>query len=241
MSVEEGSTTEQPGALRRALGWLRAWATKSPKNLGTVALVLILVLSLPFGGWRPAEPDEVPAKPPGVKVVAAPFEVTVERAVYGPDLGGALFEESYNTSQHVLVLVRVRNTSDDTLTSLDLRTSISVSGIPEPAGVSDEPEESRQGWVSMFDASGPPDTLSGLGPGMDYVLGLHQRTLAPDAELDETELTVTLSGKTYRQLSVADTFGWVDPATTATVTVPLQRSEPLGWVEALAADPELDG
>lgn len=221
----QGQTTGQgtdaePTRLTRLGERLRTWLTASPANAGTALLVLILLVSLPFGGWRPAAPDVLAQADPGEPVTAAPYELVVERAIYGPELGGELRNEDYLDGQHVLLLLRIRNTSDETLTVLDLRSTIEVRGLPEPLSLAGTPQDPRTAWASAYDVHDSPIELAGLGPGMDYVIGLHQRTAAPDSALPET-LTVQISSQTYRQMSIADEYRWADPVPVATVVVPL--------------------
>lgn len=208
------------------MGYLKDWVTQSPANLGSAVIVAVLVGSLPFGGWKPAERDAVALALPGEKVDAAPFEVTVHEARYAKDFGGELgedyVEEGSEPPTHVILVLTLRNTSDQTLSQLDLRDSIDVSGLPDPVDYGGEPTAPAHRWTSqLLDLEGEPSSFSGVGPGMDYTIALHQRTSAPTADLPET-LTVQLMGKTYRQLSVADNYAWADPAAVAQVSVPLK-------------------
>lgn len=226
-----GNPQERQGFSRCGWAWLKAWATKKPANAGTALLVVVLIISLPFGGWRPAAQDEIPQVQAGEAVTAAPFEIRILDAVYGEDLGGHLSPEGFHDARHVMVVLSLRNTSDLTLSLLDLRDSLTISGLPEPAGAGGGPEdEPGQGWSTVLDVDGPPQALSGLAPGMDYIVGLHHRTLATDEALSEVELTVSLSAKTYRQQSVSDLYRWMDPTLVATVSVPLRVSGPDEWV-----------
>lgn len=131
--AEHPHEQEEPGSWPvRAWTSLRDWATASPANFGSAAIVAVLAVSLPFGGWREAEEEPLSTPAPGTKVTAAPFEVTVERAVHGTDLGGFLTEPFTPGARHVVVELTLRNTSDQTLMATDLRQLVSVRGLPEP-------------------------------------------------------------------------------------------------------------
>lgn len=216
---------EQPRLPGRFAGYLKDWVTQSPTNLGSAVIVAVLVGSLPFGGWKPAERDAVALALPDEKVDAAPFEVTVHEARYAKDFGGELgedyVEEGSEPPTHVILVLTLRNTSDQTLSRLDLRDSIHVSGLPDPVDYGGEPTAPAHRWTTqILDLEGEPASFSGVGPGMDYTIALHQRTAAATGDLPET-LTVELMGKTYRQLSVANNYAWADPAPVAQVSVPL--------------------
>lgn len=236
----------------RAWTSLRDWATASPANFGSASVVAVLALSLPFGGWREAEADPLTRQEPGTEITAAPFEVTVVRAVHATDLGGYLTEPYTPGARHVVVELILRNTSDETLMLSDVRRALSVQGLPvaedeeetaarlEELGFGGEGSEGVDdagdvetetdtgteevvGWTDFYDMEGEPGLLSGVVPGMDYHLGLHEIVEVPAGQLPE-EVTVRLSTLTYRQMSITDQFIWTDPVPTAEVVVPLEEA-----------------
>lgn len=200
---------------------MKNWVTASPANFGSAVIVAVLAVTLPFGGWREAEKDALAAPPVGERTTVAPFEVTVERAVHGVDLGGYLTESLVPDERHVVVILTLRNTTDQTLTTTDLRQFVAVRGLTAMDG-DPEGEDSGPGWTQLLDVETEPGPLSGLVPGLDYQVALHRTVAAPAAELPE-ELTVRLSTLTYRQMSIADQYIWTDPAPAAEVVVPLEE------------------
>lgn len=255
---QEPEDEEPRGVVARVWTPVKGWATASPTNFGSAVIVAVLAATLPFGGWREAEEDPLATPDPGETLTVAPFEVTVERAVHGVDLGGYLTEPSTPGARHVVVELTLKNTSDETLSASDVRPLVSVRGLPaapDPltegedaqggtgdtsgdgasGGISDdtlddtadgtgtESDEIPVGWTDLYDLEAEPGLLTGLVPGLEYEVGLHQIVEVPAGELPE-ELTIRLSTLTYRQMSITDQYVWTDPVPTAEVVVPLEEA-----------------
>ncbi|WP_162803037.1 hypothetical protein [Ornithinimicrobium avium] len=222
--MEEGTPEATPapaGPLRAA----RDWLTASPARVGYAVVAAVLLLTWPFGGWSPAV--EAGARTPvGREVSAAPFTVTVERAVAGVDLGHpfALLDNGINPDQaddqHVLLMLTVRNDSARTLPVREVYADlISVSGSGEPVTTTGAPQADVSMWSSVYAGREQPQLLAGLGPGMDYELVLQQPVSGEAPE----ELEVELYSRTSRQSSLEDTMLWADPVLVTTVTVPVEH------------------
>lgn len=217
--------------LRAGTAAARAWLTKSPARGGYAVVGSLLLLSWPFGGWAPAEDEAPEATEPGTEVAAAPFTVTVERAVAGPDLGPPFralddgVDPAQADDQHVLLFLTVRNDSDRTLPARELTTGLlEISGLDEPVTVTGSPQADVTLWSEVYTDHEQPQTLVGLGPGLEHRVVLHQPASGPAPEA----LTVEIHARTYRQSTLDDTMLWADPTPVTTVTVPVETaSSPL--------------
>ncbi len=225
--MEEGTPEETPeptGPLHAA----RAWVTESPTHVGYVVVAAVLLLTWPFGGWAPAAEPEATSEV-GEEVSAAPFTVTVERAVAGPALGypfGAFNPEinpDQADDQDVLLFVTVRNDSDETLPLRELfADTLEVHGLEEPVTTTGAPQDEVSAWSAVYDVGGgTPQLVGALGPGLEHELVLQQPVSGEAPE----ELEVRVFSRTHRLSSVEDTMIWADPAPASTVTVPVERPE----------------
>lgn len=227
--MEEGTpeTPEPTGPLHAA----REWLTDSPAHLGYAVVATVLLLTWPFGGWAPAA-EPVTTAEVGQEVSAAPYTLTVERAVAGPDLGYpfTLLDSGINPDQvddqHVLLMLSVRNDSGETLPVRDVVSDLlSVSGLAEPVTSTGQPQPPVSLWSTAYETTGEhPQLVGALGPGLTYRLVLAQ----PVSGVAPEELEVEIFSRTYRQSSLEDTMLWADPVLVSTVRVPVERpAEPL--------------
>lgn len=223
--MTEGTPGRSPWPARAA-GAAKDWLTDSPAHVGYAAVGLVLLLSWPFGGWEPAQ-EESKAAEVGAEVSAAPFTVSVERAVAGPDLGPPFWplangvNPDQDDDQHLVLFLTLRNDSDATLLVSDLGLGlIEVRGVEEPVTSTGAPQPDVTAWGEVYVGHEQPQSLSALGPGLEYEIVLHQ---AVSGEAPE-ELEVDLYSRIYRQSSLDDSMLWTDGVLTTTVTVPVETS-----------------
>lgn len=223
--MEEGTPEETPeptGPLHAA----RAWVTESPTHVGYVVVAAVLLLTWPFGGWAPAAEPQTTTDV-GEEVSAAPFTVSVERAVAGPALGspfGVFYPDIYPEQaddQDVLLFLTVRNDSDATLSVRELfADTLEVNGLEEPVTTTGAPQDEVSAWSTVYDAGGEsPQLVGAVGPGLEHELILQQPVSGEAPE----ELEVEIFSRSYRQSSLEDTMIWADPVLTTTVTVPVEH------------------
>ncbi|SOC58421.1 hypothetical protein [Ornithinimicrobium cerasi] len=223
MEGNPGPGEVRPNALRRLLEVSVTWVLARPRNAGYAVVVAALLLTVPFGGLAAAPEDEPDAVAAGTTVRAAPWELTLERAVWGPELGGDL--PAAEGVQQVLVLGTLRSTAGTTLSSSELRGSLRVRDLPGAADAFGTPlEDGMLPWDSLWTLEPATATLRAVAPGLTYDVGLHltttERTL-PD------QIEVEVFTKTHRQSSLEDTMLWTDEQRTAVVRVPTERSGPV--------------
>jgi hypothetical protein len=221
--VTEG--TSGAGLPTRAGAAARSWVTTSPARAGYAAVGLVLLVSWPFGGWEPADADPPTSTAPGAEVVAAPFTVSVDRAVAGVDLGPPFWplDNGVNPDQaddqHLLLLLTVRNDSDRTLPVSEVfRGLVEVRGPAELVTTTGHPQAGVSAWSAVYTDHERPQPLAALGPGLEHQLLLHQPV---SGEAPET-VSVDLLQRTYRQSSLDDTMLWTDGTLRTTVTVPVE-------------------
>lgn len=221
MTEGTGST----GLPARAGVAARDWVTASPARAGYAVVGLVLLVSWPFGGWEPAEDDPAATTDPGTPVTAAPFTVSVDRAVAGADLGPPFWpldnglDPAQADDRHVVLLLTVRNDSDRTLPVSEVyRGLVEVHGLEEPVTTTGQPQEEVSAWSSVWTGADDPQALAALGPGLEHQLLLHQPVSGPVPE----QLTVDVLARTYRQSTLDDTMLWADPSLRTTVTVPVE-------------------
>ena len=216
---------QRPSAVQKLLSAVKNWLVASPRNMGYAAVGLVLLLTLPFGGLAAMPTEEPPQHGPGETVDFAPWQLTVEKAIWGPDLGPPFFEkEGHN---HVLVLGQLTTTSAETLSTGELRDSLWVRGdgieVADPFG-NVLPDGRFPGALSVHAVDRYARALTAVSPGLTYDVALHLTTTAP--QLPET-LELEVATKTYRLSSLDDRMLWTDGTSSATITVPTERSGPV--------------
>lgn len=198
----------------------RSWLTARPRNAGYAVVLAALALTVPFGGLAAAPEEQAPRTEAGEQVTAAPWEVTWDRAIYGPDLGGLLGDQG---TTHVLLTGELRTTHTETVTSRDFTSSVLLRtpGLIDDGGI--EVEVGTAPLITYLYALEPtPQPLTAISPGLTYAFGMHLSMPAGQTPPEEIELE--LQGKTYRLSSLDDSYLWADPVTVTTVSVPTERS-----------------
>lgn len=223
MPEHEGE--ERPGRLQQILSRAQEWILAKPAHVGYVVVIAALLLTVPFGGLAAAPEEELQQVPAGSAATAAPWEITLDRAIYGPELGGSFVAGELT---HVLLMGTLRNTSERTVPIADLEGSLHVSGLPgaaDPLGTPLEDGAIDMSLGGLYDLRPTPIPLRALVPGLDYPIGIHLTTTNSGALPEAIE--VTLSTKTYRQSSLDSSYLWADPVSTAVLRVPTERSGPV--------------
>lgn len=218
-----GSRRGPSGTLPDAMtSTARTWATATPYRLPLALAAVGLVVSAPFGGWRAAESEEVPVVAPGEPVEAAPFEITLERAYHSPRPSDS-FPELEPGQQYVVVLGTLTSHHDATVPSGLLGDAIDLHGLPMVLDIfGDRPQDGVQVEPQLYSAS-DSTLLRLIGPGLTYDIGLVYVT---ESSQMPTELSVEISGHTWRKSAFDQDEIWADPAELATVVVPLAQKEP---------------
>lgn len=216
-----GTEDPQPESPRGALrGQARSWATATPYRLPMVVALVGLVLSAPFGGWRTAQSEATPVVAAEEVVVAAPFELTLERAYYA-----ALPSESFyalDPGQHYVVVIgTVTSRHDTTVNAGLLLEAIAVEGLPEPIDILGAPVEEEPPTPALYSATDSRE-IRRLGPDLTYEIGLVYQSAAEEFP---DELTLHISGHTWRPDTFTRVERWLDPAEVAEVVVPLGPQE----------------
>lgn len=225
-AVEGNPDEEQTrrSGVQKMFSAVKKWLVASPRHVGYAAVGLVLLLTLPFGGLAATPEEEAPRHEAGETVDFAPWQLTVEKAIWGPDLGSPFFETEGRN--HVLVLGQLATTASETLGVGELRDSLWVRAegieLGDPYG-NVLPDGQFSGTVSVHTTGRFAQALSAVSPGLTYDVALHLTT--PD-EMPET-LELELATKTHRLSSLQDTMLWTDPVASATVVVPTERSGPV--------------
>lgn len=219
--------TERRTGVQKMLQAAKDWVFASPRNAGTTAVIAALLLTVPFGGLEAVEEEELPDTPVGEAVEFAPWTITLEKALYGPDLGAGF--SPVEERQHIFVLGHLTTTADvtETVTVGELRDSFHISAEgAELADFTGKPLTSggtlpQVGTVYTLEPT--PELLLSVPPGLGYDIGIHLTTTDPVPD----QLRVDLWTKTHRLSSVEDTMLWTDEVPGATVMVPTERSGPV--------------
>lgn len=208
-----------PSARARA----RTWATATPYRLPFAVALVGLVISAPFGGWRTAESETLPVVAATETVEAAPFEITLERAYYSPQPSPD-FPELPPGQQYVVVIGTVTARHDASVPGTLLTEAVTISDLTDLIDGYGEPVESADAEPDVYSAQ-DSTLLRQIGPDLTYDIGLVYRTAATDLP---DEVTLALSGYTWREDSFTREQDWRDPSQQAVVSVPLAAQEPAG-------------
>lgn len=216
--------TDPETTTRSALtGRARTWATATPYRLPTAIAVVGLVLSAPFGGWRTAPSEATPVVPAEQVAEAAPFEVTLDRAYFAARPSES-FSELDPGQQYVVVLGTVTSRHDTSVDAPTLQAAITVLDLPQPVDALGAALEGAAPVPEIYSAADSTQ-LRRLGPDLTYEVGLVFRTAA--AELPD-ELTLQVSGHTWRPDAFTREERWLDPAVAAEIVVPLAPQDTSG-------------
>lgn len=198
----------------------RSWLTARPRNAGYAVVLAALALTVPFGGLAAAPQEDAPHTEAGEQVSMAPWEVTWDTAIYGPELGGVMGDQG---TTHVLITGQLRTTHTETVPGRDFTTSVL---LRTPGLIDDTGEEVELGTAPhiayLYVVEPTPQPLTAISPGLTYDFGMHLTMAAGQTPPEEIELE--LQAKTHRQSSLDDGYLWTDPVTVTTVSVPTQRS-----------------
>lgn len=119
----------RPSPVQRIIRGARSWLLASPRHVGYAVVLGALLLTVPFGGLAAAPEEELPVVAAGEPVTFAPWEVTLEKAIWGPDLGGSFGPSLADDGrQHVLILGTLRTAPGvtETLSTVELNGSLAV-------------------------------------------------------------------------------------------------------------------
>lgn len=192
-------------------------------QLATGVLLLGLVVSAPFGGWRDADGRGPQTVEPGATVSTGPLEITID-AVGWSARPAASFSAS-TVGVYLMVNGTVRNPGSvpvqdeplaDTIRIKDLDGQIR-SDLFTTTPVSDW-AQAKPRLYHREDAN----AISSVGPSLTYRVAWVVERVGPGADLPET-LTVEVRGQTYRRHSLNDRMEWLDSTPIATVTVPVEQ------------------
>ena len=191
----------------------RRIADQPLRNLGAVGAALVLLSTAAFGGLEPAEEPGLASFAFDETVVAAPLEITVARVLWTDDLPGVYLTDDAN--RWIAVVGTALSNHSESLSSelTDAVTLVGVEGlVREPAAGIEGVRSSEQ--LLLADAS----RLSPVQPGLEYevVLLFEQSGLVPPPD----EVTVQISGHTWRPDSFDQTMHWRDPMPVAQATFP---------------------
>lgn len=222
----EGNPEEdrtRPSRVTRMTRAAGSWLTARPRNAGYAVVLAALALTIPFGGLAAAPQEEAPRTEAGTQVEIAPWEVTWDRAIYGPDLGGVMGDQGVT---HVLLTGQLRTTHTQTVPSRDFTDSVL---LRTPGLLDDTGAEVEVGGAPsityLYVVQPTPQPLTAISPGLTYDFGMHLRMPAGARPPEEIELE--LLGRTHRQSTLDDSLLWADPVTVTTVGVPTAPSGPV--------------
>lgn len=203
--------------MRRIVEAARAWLLASPRHVGYAVVLAALVLTIPFGGLRAAPQEELGRTPAGQPVAVAPFEITLEEAVHGQNLGGSF--SAVEGRRHLLLRAKVRTTATETVTVSVLANALRMRtpGLATAYGTPLK-EDGSLGLLAAYEVEPTPQVVSGISPGLTYDLAI-ALSLPADAPVPPT-LEVELLTQTWRQSSLESTMIWTDEAPTTVVEVP---------------------
>ncbi|WP_315096318.1 hypothetical protein [uncultured Cellulomonas sp.] len=178
------------------------------RRIGLGGAVVLLAVTAAFGGLQEQTQDGPEVLAVDTPVDVAPFELTVHRVVWTPELPGQYLSEDGN--RWIGVVATVRNTSDVGVLGVTLQDALTLTGVD---GLVEEPDPLVPGVVSssialLEDGS----SLSPVQPGLTYEAAFlfeQDGSVAPP-----TTATVLLQRHTWRKGSLDPTVAWWDPTTT---------------------------
>ena len=209
---------QEPGTGNEPQPAVHTTKRRSRTGLGFLAAVVIIGIISLFGGWDiiVAERDEsVVSVSPGEVTHADPFDVTFLRAFYATDLDPVIRPKS--GKRLLLISLNVVNTGKAMVSSTLLTRALDPD-LPlttmnnEPDGQADPAELYR------FQDTQKQGSLQ---PGLpQHLIAVWwQKETAPLP----TEVTVTLSGYTYRESFLSSDKFWSDREAKISVTLPVEE------------------
>ncbi len=203
------------GSAVRSAG--RRIADQPLRNLGAVGAALVLLSTAAFGGLEPVEEPGVATFAFDETVVAAPFEITVARVLWTDELPGVYLTDDANRWIAVVGTALSNHTESLASQLTDAVTLVGVEGlVKEPSTGAEGVRSSEQ--LLLTDGT----RLSPVQPGLEYevVLLFEQSGLVPPPD----EVTVQISGHTWRPDSFDQTMHWRDPTPVAEATLPARQA-----------------
>lgn len=206
--------------LRAVLPWL---AARPVRQLGLGVLLVGLVLSAPFGGWREVGSDAVRAVRPGAEVTTGPLVVTVENVTWA--VRPAESFEASPVGAYLLVYGTARNVTDAPVGGEPMTDTIrlvGVDGLVRRTPTLRDPVERWQDARPTVYHRDDAEPLPVLGPGLTYPVAWAFEWSGEGAALPAT-LTVEVRAQTLRERSTTRELEWLDSAPTATATLPVRH------------------
>ena len=217
----EGRSDNARGSIGRAVVWVR---DRPLKQLAAWLGALALALTAPFGGWADASHPPMTVVTTDQVVKTGPIDVTITR-IRANTRPGETFA-AMDDGQYLLVFGTARGTAKTTLTNGELADAIRLDGVPGledllhqrlPAG-----HEVDVGQAHGLCGRGL-DVDDGVGPRPDLQVAWVWRQQQRPTEQHRR----AGQGFTWRQRSLDDYTGWLDPTPTAHLRLPVEV-DPVG-------------
>lgn len=219
-----GSRGRLSGLVARAVGWVR---DRPLPQLAAWVGAFGLALTAPFGGWADASHPPMTVVKVGDTVHTGPLDVTIER-ISATTRPGEKFAE-LTDGQWILVFGTVRSTTKDTLANGELRDAVRLSGVEglekafftETYLPADKALTAQPTMYAVQDST----MMSDLVPDLPLEVAWVWRQQAASAP---GSIDVQVQGFTFRQRSLDDYEGWLDPEPVAHLRLPVTVKP--GWV-----------
>jgi hypothetical protein len=221
----EGRSDNARGSIGRAVVWVR---DRPLKQLAAWLGALALALTAPFGGWADASHPPMTVVTADQVVKTGPIDVTITR-IRANTRPGETFA-AMEDGQYLLVFGTARGTAKTTLTNGELADAIRLDGVPglEKTFYTNDylPVTKSMSARPTVYAVEDSTLMTELVPDLTYEVAWvwRQQAAAPPSSID-----VQVQGFTWRQRSLDDYTGWLDPAPTAHLRLPVEVRPP--WVK----------
>lgn len=195
-------------------------------------LLLGLVVSAPFGGWKEAVPEHsVATVKPGDTLDTGPLVLTVKDA-YWTTRPAETFP-AFKGGVYLLVNGTARTNDRQTLGFDAIRSSLRITGLDGLTRdmFSTSPVSAEKGQPTLYHRD-DAELLGTLGPGMTYDVAWVFGYVGPTGQLPK-DLTVTVYRHTWRKSSITRVEEWLDATPAFEVSLPL-TSRP-AWTKPAAA------
>lgn len=186
--------------------WLRTLLSTVTLRQVMLAIAAVAVLASGlFGGLATATPDGPAELKAGTELEAAPFDLTIERVRWLPDLGES---EPDPGRRYIGVVATLTNSSDHPVHLGDVKAALRLVDVPgtveSESGDSVEPAD-----VMVIADSSALDTAP---PGVEFeVVFLWTQSTAFEPP---TTVDVAVRAQTWRQSRIDDQEMWFDPTVT---------------------------
>ena len=221
-----------PGRVRRAFSDL---AKRPLRQLATWAAGVALLLTAPFGGWADAAKPALATAEAKQVIHTGPLDITIERISSSTRPSKAF--TALEDGQYLMVFGTVKSTQPKSLDSGELGEAVRLVGVdgltrsnldktPVPAA---ESTRAKPAVYYVVDST----MMFEVPPLMTFeVAWVWERTgsVTPPASVQ-----VEIEKFTYRQSSLEDSFGWLDPVPTAHLRLPVAIKDP--YVDPKKATP----